>query len=663
MPDPETVDATDLPPLKGGSGGLGIGGAESFPAPGTDIPGGGDSLTGIVGKSSALTGPGGTLTNLARDRGAALDSADKQMEARLEQDRAERQRAYRQEASGPDSLPPKWDADAERAKRVRGPIETFGSVGVIFALAASAFTKAPMTSALNAAAGAMQAIKAGDEENYKSAYTAWKDNTELALKRFHMERELFDDANKLATTDMADWRTKQTAIAARFDNKKVVAMLDAGMDKEVIDIQNAQIKGAVEMTKARDEMDTLNNRFLLVSEDKKQFMEENGIKDPKDVRVIMHSLQFQNETFGVPKNEQERLMKDAREQYRSENNGQPMPTELAIKTWRDIQTSSKALSADQEFIRRFSEDNPGASADELAKAFGEFKNAQKDSARTEEIARHNKALEDLSAGRLESGVTKETETERHNKAMEAIATNKSAGAPGKGPEAVQAIAEGIKSGNQPPVLTGLYGMSGPVRAKLQEDGFDLSKAQIEWKRAEKQVATLNGPQMTRFVGLASSVQNTIDEVNGLAKEMDLGGIPAKNAFELKAFMNVEGNSKNGQLAARYIAAVNTLKEEFANLANGGYAPTDPAWALANQQIDGNFGVKQLGASLGEIKRLINYRIQGVPGLSKMGAGAPNRYTGEDGRPPVAEKSDTGDKPKTVTQNGHTYELQPDGTYK
>lgn len=663
MADPETVDATDLPPLKGGAGGLGIGGAESFPAPGTDIAGGGDSLTGIVGKSSTLTGPGGTLTNLARDRGAALDSADKQMEGRLEQDRAERQRAYRQEASGPDSLPPKWDADAERAKRVRGPIETFGSVGVIFALAASAFTKAPMTSALNAAAGAMQAIRAGDEEGYKSAYTAWKDNTELALKRFNMERALFEDANKLATTDMAEWTRQQTSIAARFDNKKVIAMAEAGMVKEIIDIQNAQIKGAMELPKIRDEMDTLNNRFLLVSEDKKQFMEENGIKDPKDVRVIMHSLQFQNETFGVPKNEQERLMKDAREQYRSENNGQPMPTELAIKTWRDIQTSSKALTPDQDFLRRFDEEYPYATSEERTKAYGDWKQGQKDNARTEEVGRHNKVMEDIAAGRDSAGATKEAETERHNKAMEAIQAGKSAGAPGKGPEAVAAIGDAIIDGTQPPVLTGLYGMSGPVRAYVHDKNFDLAKAQIEWKRAEKQVATLNGPQMTRFVGLASSVQNTIDEVNDLAKKMDLGGIPAKNAFELKAFMNVEGNSKNGQLAARYIAAVNTLKEEFANLANGGYAPTEPAWALANQQIDGNFGVKQLGASLGEIKRLINYRIQGVPGLSKMGAGAPNRYTGEDGKPPVAEKADTGDKPKTVIQNGHTYELQPDGTYK
>jgi hypothetical protein len=661
MAEPETVDATDLPPIKAGAGGLGIGGQESFPAPGTDIPGG--SLSDIVGKSSALTGPTGTLTNLARDRASAMDRADTQMEGRLERDRAERERAYRQEAAGPDSLPPKWDADAERAKRIRGPIEQFGSVGVIFALAASAFTKQPMTTALNAAAGAMQAIKAGDEENYKSAYTAWKDNTELALKRFQMERELFEDANKLATTDINDWRTRQAAIAGRFDNKKIVAMLDAGMDKEVIDIQNAQIKGALEMSKARDEMETLNNRFLLVSEDKKQFMEETGIKNPADPRVILHSLQFQNETFGVPKNEQERLMKDAREQYRTENGGQPMPTDLAIKTWRDIQTSSKALTPDQDFLRRFDEENPNATSEERTKAYGEWKQGQKDNARTEEINRHNKALEDIAAGRLAGGATKEQETERHNKAMEAIAAGKAAGAPGKGPEAVNAIADGIKSGNQPPVLTGLYGMSGPVRAKLQEDGFDLSKAQIEWQRAQKQVATLNGPQMTRFVGLASSVQNTIDEVNGLAKEMDLGGIPAKNAFELKAFMNVEGNSKNGQLAARYIAAVNTLKEEFANLANGGYAPTEPAWALANQQIDGNFGVKQLGASLGEIRRLINYRIQGVPGLSTLGAGAANRYTGADGKSGLPEKPDMSDKPKTVIQNGHTYDLQPDGTYK
>jgi hypothetical protein len=61
------------------------------------------------------------------------------------------------------------------------------------------------------------------------------------------------------------------------------------------------------------------------------------------------------------------------------------------------------------------------------------------------------------------------------------------------------------------------------------------------------------------------------------------------------------------------------------LANGGYAPTIPAWELANQQVNGNYGVDQLGASLREIKRAINYRLQNIPGMTELGAGAPNRY--------------------------------------
>lgn len=237
---------------------------------------------------------------------------------------------------------------------------------------------------------------------------------------------------------------------------------------------------------------------------------------------------------------------------------------------------------------------------------------------------------------------------------------------GKGadPAVVEHLAHGIISGEQPPTLTGLYGKSGDVRAKLDEKGFDLAKAQLEYKQAEKQVATLNGPQMTRFVGLAKSVDSTIDEVRNLSKEMDNSGIPKLNAAKLALYMQAEGNSQNGQLAARYIGAVNTLKEEFANLANGGYAPTEAAWELANKQINGDYGVKQLGSSLDEVQRLIRYRVQAIPGLNTMGPGAGNRYTGQQAAPPPAgapaapAPPPAAAKPPTVIQNGHTYTLNP-----
>ena len=119
------------------------------------------------------------------------------------------------------------------------------------------------------------------------------------------------------------------------------------------------------------------------------------------------------------------------------------------------------------------------------------------------------------------------------------------------------IAEAIQSGDQPPVLTGLYGVSPLVRSKLAEDGFDLSKAQIQWDAAKKQVMSLNGPQQVRFVGLANSVVNTVDEVNDLAQQMQQGGIPLLNRVKLEAYIQTQGNSEQGQLATRYLTAVNS----------------------------------------------------------------------------------------------------------
>ena len=224
---------------------------------------------------------------------------------------------------------------------------------------------------------------------------------------------------------------------------------------------------------------------------------------------------------------------------------------------------------------------------------------------------------------------------------------------------VDDIAAGIKDGTQPPTLTGLYGLSGPIRQKLEQDGFNLAKAQLEYARAQRQIASLNGPQMTRFVGLAGSVVNTIDEVRNLADQMQLGNFPIKNRAEIEAYIQTMGNTPNGQLAARYIGAINTLKEEFANLAQGGYAPTEAVWALANKQIDQNYGVKEIGASLDEIQRLINYRIQGIPNINTMGANAPNRYFPQapQPQPPSAAPAPDKDGWTTLSNGNQIREVQ------
>jgi hypothetical protein len=196
--------------------------------------------------------------------------------------------------------------------------------------------------------------------------------------------------------------------------------------------------------------------------------------------------------------------------------------------------------------------------------------------------------------------------------------------------------EGIKRGDLPPVTTGLYRIGAAVKAGLAKDGVNLSKLQLEWESARKQIQSLNGPHMMRYAGLANSVINTVDEVSALADQMKQRGITPLNHANLLALVNLEGNSERGQLASRYIAAVNTLKEEFANLANGGYAPTEPAWRLANEQINADYGVDQLNASLKEVRRLLNYRLQNVPNFGTLGPFGPNQYIGTQGVLPSIE---------------------------
>jgi hypothetical protein len=149
---------------------------------------------------------------------------------------------------------------------------------------------------------------------------------------------------------------------------------------------------------------------------------------------------------------------------------------------------------------------------------------------------------------------------------------------------------------------------------------NLAKLQIDYEGAKRFVASLNGPNMIRFKGLAGSVINTIDEVKRLGDELQQGGIQRWNAAKRGSILQLYGNTPQSEAAAEYLAAISTLKEEFASLVQGGFAPTEGAFQLANQQVNGDFGAKDLNASLGEVQRLINYRMGAFNELRPQGLG-------------------------------------------
>jgi len=150
-----------------------------------------------------------------------------------------------------------------------------------------------------------------------------------------------------------------------------------------------------------------------------------------------------------------------------------------------------------------------------------------------------------------------------------------------------------------------------TKISLAETGkpLNFNKLTLDYEAAKRFVGTMNSTQMVRFFSLAESVVNTIDEVRQLGDELQQGSVQLWNKAKRDTILQVYGNTPQSGIAARYIGAVNTLVEEFANLAMGGFAPTEAAWKLANSQINTDFGANDLQQSLVEVKRLINFRVK------------------------------------------------------
>jgi hypothetical protein len=210
------------------------------PAPTTDI----GALTPDLAPttSSAI----GDLTKLKKQQVAEETNVINLADKRLEADQERVEKAFKAEGYEPDQLKP-WDADKEHRKFESNPIEGIGSVGSIFAVIASAFTKAPATNAMLGMAGAINSIKAGDEASYQRAYDSYKENMKLALERHKIEHEQYQDAVNLMSTNMAAGQAKMHNLAVKFNDQQTLMLLEHGMSKELFEMMAARNKASESM--------------------------------------------------------------------------------------------------------------------------------------------------------------------------------------------------------------------------------------------------------------------------------------------------------------------------------------------------------------------------------------------------------------------------------
>jgi len=117
------------------------------------------------------------------------------------------------------------------------PVDGFASIGAIFAGIASAFTHTPAINAMNGMAAAIEARKEGNETAYKQAYQAWKDNTELAIKRNEVQSKAFTQALDLMNTDVAAGHAALVSAASVYGDQQALLAAEGGLYGKVADAQ------------------------------------------------------------------------------------------------------------------------------------------------------------------------------------------------------------------------------------------------------------------------------------------------------------------------------------------------------------------------------------------------------------------------------------------
>lgn len=173
--------------------------------------------------------------------------------SRLRRDRAQMEDAYKATALPPDALQ-EWDVKAKTREHSTDAVEAFGSLGSVFAMLAASFTGAPMETALNAGAAAINAIHAGDEKAYDRDFTAWKENTQLALKRHDIMRQAYNDSILKMNTNLNAGRSELELSARKFGDQQALALLEAGLDGDLNKLIEGRNKTAMELQSTADKV-------------------------------------------------------------------------------------------------------------------------------------------------------------------------------------------------------------------------------------------------------------------------------------------------------------------------------------------------------------------------------------------------------------------------
>lgn len=171
----------------------------------------------------------------------------------------------------------------------------------------------------------------------------------------------------------------------------------------------------------------------------------------------------------------------------------------------------------------------------------------------------------------------------------------------------ETIAQAIANGDQPPVLTGLYRLAGPVRASLEKQGYNLTKATQDWDATKKLLATMNGAQQTRLRQAVGQVKEALPLVQDLADKWDAGGYPTLNKAQLVLAKEGAFGPDAQSIATQLEAEIADVTSELGTVYKGGNSSTDESLRLAATQLNASWSNKTLKDAIELARKNITYR--------------------------------------------------------
>lgn len=332
---------------------------------------------------------------------------------------ARQERLLGAESATMDDLRP-WNAEQQMAKYSHNLWEDFGSPGFIIGMLASQFTGMPMTSALNAGAAAINAINAGDDAGYHKAFDAWKENTNLTIKRMDLEAKEFDQISHLQKNRMDEWRLEAEALAAKYNDKRLQSLLGHGMDPDAIKIISemntlrATLSDASSKIQTNEKIRQYVNAHLTdkdgkptaAASDPKKWLELHAIAErvaqgPDINHPIVSEVLSSDEYLNASNADQQTMLHDAvkkenESKYFGRGAGNTLIQRAQDQTdsWRDAQIAAGKPPSEQEYTDKFREN---LSANTKAAQPVQAQRAETDVKKLQEEIRHHEQEEFLKA--------------------------------------------------------------------------------------------------------------------------------------------------------------------------------------------------------------------------------------------------------------------------